>query len=121
MASNKNVTLLASAARTANTNSADQDNTRYRGVVVSIDATASSATPSVVFTLQGKDANGKYYTLLASVAVTGTGTTQLTVYPGVTASANVSASTVLPRTWRVLATAGDSDSLTYSVAATLLV
>lgn len=120
MATVQEVTLLASAARTASVNTEDQSNQRHRGVVVSIDATAFSATPSVVFTIQGKDANGKYYTLLASAAVTGTGTTQLTVYPGATAAANVAANGILPRNWRVSVAAGDADSLTYSVAATLL-
>jgi hypothetical protein len=120
MATNRAVTLLASAARTASTQSSDQDNLRHRGVVVSVKVTASSATPSVVFTVEGKDANGEYYSLLASAAVTGAGTTQLTVYPGATATANVSASAPLPRTWRVKAVAGDADSLTYTVSATLL-
>lgn len=114
----QNKTVLASAARTASANSADLTNSNGRGVVVVIDATASAATPSVVFTVKGKDPlSGIYYTILASAAVTGISTTVLRIYPGLTAIANQTATDVLPRTYRVEAVAGDADSLTYSVGA----
>jgi len=90
-------TLFASAARTATVNGADQVNYNHRGLIVVVDVTAVVDTPSVVFTIQGKDeVSGKYYTLLASAAITGTGTTVLRVYPGLTAAANLVATT--PRT-----------------------
>jgi hypothetical protein len=109
-------TIFASAARTATVNGDDILNDDARGVVVVIDCTAIAASPSVVFTIQGKDeVSGKYYTILASAAITGTGTTVLRVYPGLTASANVTVSDVLPHTWRVIATHGDADSITYTV------
>lgn len=109
------------AARTATTNSGDLDNGQHRGLHVVIDVTAASATPSVVFTIQGKDeVSGQYYTLLASAAITGVGTTVLRVYPGLTAAANLVANDVLPKTWRVLATHADADSITYSVGACLI-
>jgi hypothetical protein len=114
-------TLLASTARTASVDTADQLNRGHRGLVLVIDATASAATPSVVFTIQGKDrASGKYYTILVSAAVTGTGTTALRVYPGLTAATNVTANDVLPECWRLNVVAGDADSLTYSVGVSLL-
>lgn len=109
-------TLLASAARTATTASDWFCNDEHRGVHVTINATAASATPSVVFTIQGLDrTSGQTYDLLASAAITGTGTTVLKVYPGLTASANAVASDVLPRDWRVRAVHADADSITYSV------
>lgn len=115
------LTLMASAARTASVDGDDQTNTHYRGIIVVIDATAKTSTPSVTFTIQGKDAvSGKYYTILASAAITDTGTTVLRVYPGATNASNVTANDVLPVTWRLITTAGDSDSLTYSVGACLL-
>jgi hypothetical protein len=118
---NREVTVFASAARTASENSADLTNPFARGVVVTIDATASAATPSVVFTIQGLSSLGSdYYTILASVAVTGAGQTVLRVYPGLTAAGNLVASDVLPRIWRVAAVANDADSLTYSVSANLI-
>lgn len=111
-------TVLASAARTALVDSADLVNYNARGVVVVIDATALSATPSVTFTIQGKSSLGSdYYTILASAAIVGTGQTILRVYPGITAAANLSVSDVLPRIWRVSVAVGDADSLTYSVSA----
>lgn len=118
---NKEITLLASAARTADPTIADQDNLAARGLVLIIDVTAVAATPSVVFTIKGKDpVSGKYYTLLASAAIVGTGTTVLRVYPGLTAVNNQVASDVLPRTWTVTAVHADSDSITYSLGAILI-
>jgi hypothetical protein len=120
-AQNREIIVFASAARTASANSADLLNPYGRGVVVTIDATASSATPSVVFTIKGKSTLGSdYYTILTSAAITGAGTTVLRVYPGLTAGANVTVSDVMPAVWRVEAVAGDSDSLTYSVSANLI-
>lgn len=81
-----------------------------------IDVTAVSDTPSVVFTIQGKDfASGKYYTLLASAAIIATGTTVMTIYPDATAATNVTVNDILPVDWRVIATHADTDSITYSV------
>jgi hypothetical protein len=115
------MTLLPSAARTATTNSGDLKNHQHRGVHVVIDAAAAAATPSVVFTVQGKcPLSGQYYTILASAAVTGVSTTVLRVFPGATAAANLTANDCVPENWRVLATAADADSLTYSVSACLL-
>ena len=109
-------TLLASAARTASADGSDQTNTVGRGLVVVIDCTAATASPSVVFTVQGKDSlSGKYYTLLASAAITGISTTVLRIYPGLTAAGNLVASDVAPRVYRVITTAADADSLTCSV------
>lgn len=118
---NKDVALLASAARTATVNTTDQTNLAHRGAVVTIDCTASAATPSVVFTIQGKDAAGTYYTILASAAVTGTSTTVLKVYPGLVAAANSAADHPLPLTWRVNCVHADADSITYSVSASLII
>ena len=75
----------------------------------------------MVPTIEGYDeVSGQWVTLLTGAAITGTGTTTLTLYPGVTVSANVAVSDVLPRTWRVTMTAADADSLTYSVGANLI-
>jgi hypothetical protein len=115
-------TLLALAARTASANGTDQSSNGCRGVVLTIVATASAATPSVVVKVQGKDNLGNYYDITgaAATAVTGAGTSTLTVYPGVPVTTGVSTSQPLPSTWRIVATAGDADSLTYSVCAELI-
>ena len=118
---NTDLTILASAARTATNQSADIVNYNGKGLHLVIDVTAASATPSVVFTIQGKDAlSGKYYTILASAAVTGISTTVLKVNPGITVAANASVSDLLPRTWRVDATHADADSITYSIGASVI-
>lgn len=116
------VTVYPSAARTATPTAQDIRNPKgYKGVHLTIDVTAITATPSVVFTIQGKDTlSGKYYTILASAAITGVGTTVMRVYPDLAAVANLVANDRLPDVWRVNAVHGDADSITYSVAADLL-
>jgi len=117
----QNVLVFSSSARTTSVNSPDIRNDRGTGLILVIDATAASATPSVVFTIEGKDpVSNKYYTILASAAITGTGTTVLRVHPDLTAAPNVVAKDMLPATWRVTATASDADSLTYSVGASMI-
>lgn len=113
--------VLASAARTATVASAVSANPGYRGLHIIIDVTASAGTPSVTFTIEGYSPLGDdYYTILASAAITGTGTTVLRVYPGLTAAANTIANDVLPHLWRVNAVHGTADSITYSVNAIML-
>lgn len=118
----REITAFASEARTATGNSGDLINSgNKRGAHVVIDVTASAATPSVVFKVQGKDQlSGKYYDLITSAAITGTGTTVLKVYPGLTPIADTVVSDCIPKRFRVLATHADADSITYSVGVNLL-
>lgn len=113
--------LLPSAARTATVTGADQVNLGHRGIHVVINTTAYTADASVTVKIQGKDANGVYYDILSAAAISATGTLTLLVYPGAAASANVSKSDALPAVWRIVATAADSKSVTYSVGANLLI
>ena len=117
---NQEVRLAASVARTATANFDGPLNDNFRGIDLIIDVTAISATPSVVFTIQNRDpVSGVYYTVLASAAITATGTTVLRAFPGATAAANTVANFALGRTWRVNATHGDADSITYTLGAVL--
>lgn len=110
-------TAYASAARTASPADAVFVNYGYLGVMIVIDVTAVTATPSVVFNIEGVDSlSGKVWTLLASAAITGTGTTVLEVHPGITASTNVRAKGAVPRNWQINPVHADADSITYSVA-----
>lgn len=114
------VTLTAAAA---GVNGADRPNVSCRGIKLAINISAiTGTTPTLTVTLQGKDTvSGNYYTILASAALNGTGETILTVYPGLTASANVVANDVLPTTWRVItAIGGTTPSVTATVSAMLL-
>lgn len=111
-------TILASAARTATVtadtfNAPDADE-----LLVIINVTAASATPSVVFTVKGVDpVSSATWDILASAAITGTGTTVLRISPNLTAAANTIAKDIVPGYFTVTATHADADSITYSVAA----
>lgn len=112
-------TVYASAARTA---TPDTEELELPGGVskayVVIDCTAVTATPSVVFKVEGVDrASGKVWTLLESAAITATGTTVLKINDALTASANVIAKELVPPVIRFTATHADADSATYSVGA----
>lgn len=114
------VVLVPSAAATVTNAGADQTNYGARGVKVVLDMTVVG-TGSVTLTIQGKDtASGKYYTLLAGAAVVTNVTNVYEIYPGLTTVANVAASATLPHTWRVLVTANNANSATYSVGASLI-
>lgn len=112
--------VFASAARTATPTAVEFDTEGAAGLHIVISATAASATPSVVFTVEGKSASGIYYTLLASAAVTGVSTTVLRIGPAVTASANAAANDYIPETVRISPVHGDADSITYTVDAELI-
>ncbi len=121
----QSLTLLTSAARTATTESSDQTNYEARGVILTLDATAISSTPSVVLSIEHKcPVSGEYETLFtASAAVTAVGTHTYVLYPGdVVAADDVTevGKLPLPRTWRAVVTHGDSNSITYSVGGSLL-
>lgn len=116
--------LVTLTAATAGGNSADQTNLGARGLLLGINITAITGTaPTLTVTVQGKDAvSGVYYTLLQSVVLSAAAFTLLTVYPGVTAAANVAASQALPRTYRVLyAIGGTTPAVTATIGASLIV
>jgi hypothetical protein len=110
-------TAFASAARTASPTIVELTNPYGRAMIVVIDCTAVTATPSVVFHCDGYDpVSGKAYTLLDSAAITGTGTTVLRVGPGLTAAANLVANEPVPPRVKIEPVHADADSITYSVA-----
>lgn len=115
-------TILTSAARTATTNSADFINRNCRGMHIYIDVTAIVTAPSIVVTIQGKDATSAgYYDILISPAITAVGVQILKVYPSIGAIANQAAADILPRTWRVTVTHANANSITYSVGANMVI
>ena len=113
--------ILSGVGQTTSQNSADQTNADGRGVKVFVNVT-SAGTGSITASVQAKDpASGTYVTLLASAAIVANGLTLLTVYPGLPATANVSANDVLPRQWRVSVTANNANPVNYTVGASLIV
>lgn len=110
--------VTRTTAATFNTN--DFNNRDAIGAVVVIDITAGSSV-SLTVTIEGKDpTSGKYYTILASSALTGTGTTVLRVHPDLTAAANTVAKDMLPAVWRVKEVTGNTNSITYSIGASMV-
>jgi hypothetical protein len=111
--------VLPSAARTAtpvDTNEYELGG-RARALTVVIDVTAVTSTPSTTFTILGVDRiSGKTWTILASAAIATVSTTVLRIAPGITATANVSANDVVPPIVRIVASHGNGNSMTYSVA-----
>lgn len=120
---NTDLSLLASAARTATTASADQTNYNGRGVRLVLSVTAASGTGGLQAEIQGKDSiSGAYFQLNTDpAAVTATGTYVYDLYPStLSAAANgitQATQALLSRTWRVNVKAGDASSYTYSVSA----
>ncbi len=112
--------VFASEARTATaTSSVYRNPGTYRGVLLWIATTAITATPSVTFAIQ--DSSGvtdAFATVVASSAITAADVEAvLVVHPSVVDSANLSENGPLANQWRVLATHGDADSITYQVLA----
>lgn len=114
----RSVTVLASTARTATPTVDTFQSPDADSLIVVIDVTAATSTPSVVFTIKGYDPlSAKTWDILASAAITGTGTTVLRVSPYLTAANNTIAKDIVPAVWTLTAVHGDTDSITYSVAA----
>lgn len=119
------IVLLTSAAITANGNSEIQANNFARGIKLYVNPGAfGSGATAITVTIQGFDPVSKsFYTMLTSASLTASTFAVLTVYPGITASANVSVSDVLPRSWRVswAASAWGTSGSTLGIAATLII
>lgn len=120
MALNQHYNICSVAGATASFNSPDYQNPDGRGIKVFVDTTVIG-TGSITVTIQGKDpTSGKYVTLLASAAITTNTTGVYTVYPGLPATANVSANDILPRVWRIAVTANNANAATYSIGASVI-
>lgn len=124
---NRGITLLPLAARTATTNSADQLNLNWRGVMLVLNVTAVvGGNAGLQVIIQQKDpTSGAYNNLCAApTAVTTVSFATYQFYPGVlTTNGNIKATSniILPDTWRAQVIHGDSDSYTYSLSASLIV
>lgn len=117
----RNVPALPSLARTASNNSGDLKNNDFKSAHIIIDVTAVTATGSLVFTVEGKDAlSGKYYTILQSAAITSVSTVVLGITPGGQTGANSRVNDTLPLDYRISVTHANAVSMTYSVGVNLL-
>ena len=120
-------TLLASAARTANTVSPTMTNYNGQRVTMFLYVSAASGTGGLDVRIIGVDPQntGQVYALDAplSTRVTAIGAYVFMLGPGLTSSGPISGSQVekitssnLPRTWYAEVTVGDSTSYTYSLS-----
>jgi hypothetical protein len=106
-----NITLINAANVSTTQTSADQTNFNGRGVKVWLNITTFGA--ALTLAIQYKDpVSGQYIAALSSAAIAANTFTQYTIYPGITAAANVSLSDVLPRTWRVQVTGASGSTFT---------
>lgn len=115
--------ILTLSGDAASVNSAQHENVVGRGLVLGINITAiSGTTPTITVKLFGVDqASGQSYLILASTAISVTGFTTLTVFPGATAAANSVANFTLPAKWFVTATIGGTGpSVTGTIGASVL-
>ncbi len=118
MTSKTTVRIYSSSARTSTPAAVTLGTRRARGLIVIIDVTAVTATPSVVPTINGLDpVSGDNYNILTGAAITATGTVALRIDPAITSVTNLAAGDVTPENVLITMTHGDADSITYTVTA----
>lgn len=113
------LSLLTSAARTTTTDSPDQTNYNWRGLILNVNVT-SAGTGSITPSIQVKDSISNTYKTIwtAAAALTANGNYVYALYPGAGAASFTEAvSILLSRTWRVEVVANNANSVTYSVSA----
>ena len=119
-------TLLASAARTATATSPTQTNYNHRGFVLSVDVTARAAATTLTPSLEIQAAGGDWKTIWTAAAAidTANGSYVYLFYPGVIASGAAlyveELDLTFGRTWRVVITHNDANSITYEVGAAMI-
>ena len=112
--------FLSNDGRSATTTGGDRTGNGFSSVVVVVDITVNTGgLGSITVSIQGKDANGIYYTILSSAALTAVATTAYTVGLGAATTANVSIGAPLPETWRVVVTHNNGNGVYYSVGLNL--
>ena len=91
------------------------------GAEVALNVTSVPGTDTVQLVVEGRDpASGQYYPILSAAARAAVGMDVLTISPGVTAVANVSAADVLPDTYRARVVHSAGTPFTYSLSVTEL-
>jgi hypothetical protein len=119
-------TLLASAARTAQTDTADQTNHSARSLLLLfLRVTAASGTGGLQVVVRGKAPEGSYYALNNTpAAVTAVGAYLYVVSvgaPGATgAVTQATGGLMVPRSWAVRVLVGDASNYTYQLDYALL-
>jgi hypothetical protein len=116
---NIDVTGLASAARTT-IQTINVTNHNGRGIHVVLNVT-SAGTGSITLSIVGVDSvSAATYTILAGAAVTTNSTNVYKVGQGLTAAANAVANDLLPRSFNIVITHNNANTITYSVGYSLV-
>lgn len=123
VAFNELVYVLPLEERSATTSSTTQVNNGFKGVKLHlyVEEIESVTSGYLGMHLSGVErySNQEYY-LLSSSTIVVSGVYTLTVYPGIPATSNLSANTVLPFDWKVVVAHTPSDlTAKYSVSASL--
>lgn len=116
---NAHDTLLASAARTAQTDSADFYNPNWQGAIFLLNVTVASGTGGLTLRIATTDpVSGAVFLLnTAPTAVIATGLTAYAIFPGISGGGLTQATSGgLPDSYRIRVQVGDASSYTYSVA-----
>lgn len=119
-------TLLSSAARTTTQTGTTMGNHDAAGVIITVAMTAVTATlmltPKVQYSPDGGTTWVDY--CVAAIALAAIANSSYLIYPGILASADgamtESFNLPLPRTWRLVVTAGNGVSATYAAHAMYL-
>jgi hypothetical protein len=116
------LTLLGSAARTADPTVTAETNNQHPGVLLVLDVSAASGTGGLSLSVRGYDpiSDNTFDVLADPEAILATGTYAFLVAPAASRGANglrVTEAGYLPRKWDVAIVHGDGSSYTYSLAA----
>jgi len=121
---NEEITLLASAARTAQTDSADQVNYNHQGMILFVDVTVDAAAGAITPNIAVKDPVSGTAKVIwtAAAAIAATGQFVYLLLPGAADAGSYTEQKELaiPRDWFFRMTVADADSLTYSVSCCML-
>jgi len=121
---NEEITLLASAARTAQADSADQVNYNHQGLILFVDVTVDAAAGAITPNIAVKDPVSGTAKVIwtAAAAIAATGQFVYMLLPGAADAGSYTEQKELavPRDWFFRMTVADADSLTYSVSCCML-
>lgn len=122
---NTEITVLATASRTDDTNSADLTNYNHRGVIITLNVTTDPGSGETLqLIVEHKDGEASVYEVLLDDGAQATpGTRSVIIYPGTAGSGNDITSTSgypLGRTWRVRVVHSASGTWAYTVGASMI-
>jgi len=124
---NEEKRLLESAARVATPTIEGQANTRHRGMILIVNITARAAATTLTPGLKALDPiSGESVTIWTAAAAINSGdaTVAYLFYPSPNTDAaslfTEAVDMVIPTRWQAVMTHGDTDSITYSVAAMMI-